>query len=68
MNRLARRLFGSNKRQIAKYPTSSSAIESFIDREVNQNRQTEAVLAIVGFSDGTMMALHVGLRRPRHVA
>lgn len=29
---------------------------------------SEADLALVGFSQGTMMALHVGLRRPRAVA
>jgi phospholipase/carboxylesterase len=40
----------------------------FIDRKLDQYGLTEAELAIVGFSQGTMMALHVGLRREREVA
>jgi len=44
------------------------AINVFIDRKLAQYDLTEADLALVGFSQGTMMALHVGLRRPRAVA
>lgn len=44
------------------------AIDAFIDRKLRQYALTEAQLTIVGFSQGTMMALHVGLRRPRQVA
>ena len=48
--------------------SAAPAIEAFIERKLQQYRLTEANLAIVGFSQGTMMALHVGLRRPRQVA
>jgi phospholipase/carboxylesterase len=43
-------------------------IDAFIDRKLEQYGLTEAELAIVGFSQGTMMALHVGLRRASQVA
>jgi phospholipase/carboxylesterase len=43
-------------------------VDSFIDRKLSQYGLSEADLAIVGFSQGTKMALHVGLRRQRPVA
>jgi phospholipase/carboxylesterase len=48
--------------------SAAPAIEAFIDRKLDQYGLSEADLAMVGFSQGTMMALHVGLRRPRPVA
>ena len=48
--------------------SAAPAIEAFIDRKLSQYGLVEANLAIVGFSQGTMMALHVGLRRPRQLA
>jgi len=48
--------------------SAAPAIDAFIDRKLTQYGLTEADLALVGFSQGTMMALHVGLRRPRAVA
>ena len=48
--------------------SAAPAIEAFIDRKLHQYGLTDASLAIVGFSQGTMMALHVGLRRPLKVA
>ena len=48
--------------------SAAPAIEAFIDRKLGQYGLTDANLAIVGFSQGTMMALHVGLRRPHPVA
>jgi phospholipase/carboxylesterase len=48
--------------------SAAPAIDAFIDRKLNQYRLSESNLALVGFSQGTMMALHVGLRRPRAVA
>ncbi len=48
--------------------SAAPAIDAFIDRKLGQYGLDEANLAIVGFSQGTMMALHVGLRRPRQVA
>lgn len=48
--------------------SAAPAIDGFIDRKLAQYGLSEADLAIVGFSQGTMMALHVALRRPRAVA
>ncbi|WP_052129781.1 alpha/beta hydrolase [Sphingomonas sp. 35-24ZXX] len=48
--------------------SAAPAIDAFIDRKLDQYGLTESDLALVGFSQGTMMALHVGLRRPRPVA
>jgi phospholipase/carboxylesterase len=47
---------------------AAPAIDAFIDKKLEQYGLTEADLALVGFSQGTMMALHVGLRRPRAVS
>ena len=47
---------------------AAPALDAFIDRKLAQYGLTEAELAIVGFSQGTMMALHVGLRSPRRLA
>ena len=48
--------------------SAAPAIAAFIDKKLEQYRLTEAELALVGFSQGTMMALHLGLRRPSAVA
>jgi len=48
--------------------SAAPAINSLIDRKLAQYDLTEHDLAIVGFSQGTMMALHVGLRREHPVA
>lgn len=48
--------------------SAAPAIEAFIDRKLDQYGLADADLAIVGFSQGTMMALHVGLRRKQRVA
>lgn len=42
---------------------AAPAVNAFIDRKLSQYGLSDADLAIVGFSQGTMMALHVGLRR-----
>jgi phospholipase/carboxylesterase len=47
---------------------AAPVIDEFITRKLRQYDLTEADLALVGFSQGTMMALHVGLRRPRQIA
>ena len=47
---------------------AAPAIDAFIDRKLRQYSLTDAQLALVGFSQGTMMALHVGLRRGQRVA
>ncbi len=38
-------------------------LERFLDTELARHKLPTAALALVGFSQGTMMALHVGLRR-----
>lgn len=48
--------------------SAAPAIDAFIDRKLDEYGLTEADLALVGFSQGTMMALHVGLRRSSPVA
>ena len=47
---------------------AAAALDAFIDRKLAQYDLSDANLAIVGFSQGTMMALHVGLRRKAQVA
>ncbi|GAC1575500.1 MAG: alpha/beta fold hydrolase [Sphingomicrobium sp.] len=48
--------------------SAAPAINAFIDRKLTQYSLGDADLAIVGFSQGTMMALHVGLRRRTPIA
>ena len=48
--------------------SAAPAIAAFIDQKLEQYGLTEAELALVGFSQGTMMALHLGLRRSSAVA
>src|SRR3954468_10847343 len=38
-------------------------LQGFLDAELGRRNLPLAALALVGFSQGTMMALHVGLRR-----
>ena len=47
---------------------AAPAVDAFLDRKLEQYGLSEADAALVGFSQGTMMALHVGLRRPRPLA
>lgn len=47
---------------------AAPVIDAFIDRKLKQYDLDESDLAIVGFSQGTMMALHVGLRRTKQIA
>ena len=42
---------------------AAPAIEAFVDRKLDQYGLNDADLAVIGFSQGTMMALNVGLRR-----
>jgi phospholipase/carboxylesterase len=48
--------------------SAAPAIDDFIDKKLAQYGLSAAQLAIVGFSQGTMMALRVGLRRTERVA
>jgi phospholipase/carboxylesterase len=47
---------------------AAPVLDGFIDSELARHGLSEAQLALVGFSQGTMMALHVGPRRPRKLA
>jgi len=38
-------------------------LQRFLDSELERHKLPPSALALVGFSQGTMMALHVGLRR-----
>src|SRR6187401_870488 len=42
---------------------AASGLERFLDAELTRRQLPPSALALVGFSQGTMMALHVGLRR-----
>jgi phospholipase/carboxylesterase len=42
---------------------AAPALEAFLDAELARRNLPPSALALVGFSQGTMMALHVGLRR-----
>jgi phospholipase/carboxylesterase len=42
---------------------AAPVLEKFIDAELARHNLPPSALALVGFSQGTMMALHVGLRR-----
>ena len=50
------RWIGANK--------AAPGLEAFLDAELTRRNLPPSALALVGFSQGTMMALHVGLRRP----
>jgi phospholipase/carboxylesterase len=39
-------------------------LDAFLDEELRRHDLPPGKLALVGFSQGTMMALHAGLRRP----
>ena len=45
--------------------TAAQILDSYLDRRLAALGLDDAALALVGFSQGAMMALHVGLRRPR---
>lgn len=42
---------------------AAPALDAFLDRELAAHKLAPSNLALVGFSQGAMMALHVGLRR-----
>ncbi len=47
---------------------AAPALDAFLDAELAQHGLPAAKMALVGFSQGTMMALHVGLRRKQQLA
>lgn len=47
---------------------AAPSLNAFLDEQLARFGLTDDALALVGFSQGTMMALHAGLRRPRAIA
>jgi len=47
---------------------AAPALDGFIDAQLAEHGLSEDRLVLVGFSQGTMMALHVGPRRERQIA
>jgi phospholipase/carboxylesterase len=43
--------------------TAAPGLDAFLDAELARHKLPPSALALVGFSQGTMMSLHVGLRR-----
>jgi len=43
-------------------------LDAYIDKQLKDHELEEKDLALVGFSQGTMMSLHVGLRREKQLA
>jgi phospholipase/carboxylesterase len=48
--------------------TARPALDTFLDVELQRSGLDESACALVGFSQGTMMALHVGPQRKRQLA
>ncbi len=48
--------------------SAAPVLDQFIDQELERHGLGEENLLLVGFSQGTMMSLHVALRRQRQVA
>ncbi len=48
--------------------TAAPVLDTFLDRELARRALPPSALALVGFSQGTMMSLHVGLRRTAPLA
>jgi phospholipase/carboxylesterase len=48
--------------------TARPAIDTFLDAELSRHGLDERGVALVGFSQGTMLALHVGPQRKRRLA
>jgi phospholipase/carboxylesterase len=55
-------------RMLAGIRAAAPAVDGFIDDELAKRTLDEASLALVGFSQGTMVSLHVALRRAKPVA
>lgn len=48
--------------------TAGPVLDRFLDAELARYRLDDSRLALVGFSQGTIMALHVGFRRTNRIA
>jgi predicted esterase len=70
-NRLRRDPAGAAEeyeRRAADVEKAAPALNAFIDAELERYGLSDDSLALVGFSQGTMMSLHVSLRRERQCA
>lgn len=47
---------------------ASPILHNFIDQQLEKYSLEDKDLILIGFSQGTMMSLHVGLRRPTNIA
>ncbi|MBC8337865.1 MAG: prolyl oligopeptidase family serine peptidase [Rhodospirillales bacterium] len=54
--------------RLAGVQTAAPILDAFIDAQLAETGLNDGNLALVGFSQGTMMALHVGLRRASPMA
>ena len=54
--------------RLAGTQTATPILNSFIDDQLKMTGLYEKNLALIGFSQGSMMALHVGLRRKKTIA
>ena len=63
-----RRGFDGSVPSPAGLKTSASLLDQFLDEMLAQRRLPESHLALVGFSHGAMLAMQVGLRRPKPMA
>lgn len=53
---------------LAETRAAAAMLDAFIDATLTARKLSEDRLALVGFSQGTMLALHVAPRRPRAIA
>jgi phospholipase/carboxylesterase len=55
-------------RALAAMRGTAPFLDAFLDEALAERGLDDSALALVGFSQGTMMALHVGLRRAKQLA
>lgn len=68
MRRDPAQMAGLTERMYKDAVKASGFLNSFIDHVASHHRLSAAQIALIGFSQGTMMALHVGLRRTEALA
>jgi phospholipase/carboxylesterase len=56
------------KLALAGVRAAAPAVDAFLDEKMAEHGLDESKTCLIGFSQGTMMALHVGLRRPKPLA
>jgi phospholipase/carboxylesterase len=54
--------------RLAGTQTAAPILDAYIDRQLAETGLTDGKLALIGFSQGTMMSLYVGFRRARQMA